>query len=792
MKKMKRWGLVLLSMIVLLILGLYAYWNSFTPKYEGEQSLSGLKAEVNVQFDDFGIPHIKASNGPDAYRTLGYIAASERAFQMDLMRRVANGRLCEIFGAGALEADLLFSTVGIREAAQSSEEQFLKNAPEDVQAEVVAYLDGVNAFLSEGTPAFEFTLLGYEPDTFRIADMYSIAGYMAWGLGMAQKTDPLVSNLRDQYGEDWINQLFLHPTETDHHIPSFPMDQASDSLLGFMDVIDLFPVGAFEGSNAWALNSDRTTTGNALMCNDTHIGYGIPQVWYEAHLSFPGMEFYGNYLPGIPYALVGHNDFCTWGLTMFENDDMEFYAEYFPDADHYEHDSIPYPARKRDRVIKIKDAQDTTIQIVETHHGPLVQDVFPLLNNRKNVSMRWDYLKGDNQLFSAFRSMNRAQSMLEFETAVSKIHGPGLNIVYADKEDNIAWWACARLLEWNEGVETKALLDGRYSENEPVNALPFNLNPQQINPPSGVVYSANSQPMMTNGELYPGYYVPETRAERLKTLFGDRKKWDTDGMKELLYDCHNESDRRSAKQFEVLLRKSDIDYSTLEQLGMKYLANLGDYQREEISVSIYTHLLYSLVDTAFSEKMSAEEYQALIKSHWFKRALPELIMDSEHPAWDLKSSGEIETLEDLLPGVYRQCLNELVLKHSKNLDKWTWGDLHTLEFEHPMAQGGALFKSLYNIGPFPSPGSNETLMQSGFVGNTDMAYQTHFGAQMRIVMDCSDMTKGESITPTGQSGHRWSAHYKDQVEMYMNAQWRPMHMNFDFESKLYGEMLFLP
>ena len=792
MKWLKRLSIALFTLIFIAIIGIFLYWSSFTPNYEGEIQITGLNEAVKVQFDDFGVPHIKAQTAEDAYRSFGYIAASERLFQMDLMRRVANGRLCEIFGKAAIDADLLFATVGIQSAALASEQQFLSTAPPEIKAEVFAYLQGVNQFIDEGKTAFEFKLLGYEPETFRVADMFSIAGYMAWGLGMAQKTDPMLSNLRDKHGEDWIKQLFLHPTENDHHIPSFPMDQAKDSLLGFIDVIDLFPVGAFEGSNAWALNSSRTTTGNALMCNDTHIGYGVPQVWYEAHLAYPGMEFYGNYLPGIPYALVGHNDFCSWGLTMFENDDMEFYAEDFVDDTHYNYDSTIYAARTRERSIIIKDAPDTTITIRETHHGPLVHSVFPLLKQREDVSMRWDYLKGENQLIEAFRDMSHAQSLIAFETAVSHIHGPGLNIVYADREDNIAWWACARLLEWNDEVETKAILDGRFSSNDPINALPFNLNPQQINPPSGVIYSANSQSMMTNGELYPGYYLPETRAERLKFLFGEQKRWDVDGMKSLLFDLHSETDKENAKQFEVLLREANKDYTTLEQLGMKYLGNLGDYNREEISVSIYNHVLFSLIDTVFSEKMNPVDFDAFIRSHWIKRAIPELIQDPQHPVWDLQATTEVETLGDLLPDLYSRCMNELVLKHSKNLDKWTWGDLHTLELEHPLARGGALMKNLYNIGPFPAPGSNETLMQSGFVGNTDMEYKAHFGPQMRIIVDFNDLNNSLSVTPSGQSGHRWSPHYKDQVELYMNATWRPMHMSFDFESKLHQELVFHP
>ena len=69
------------------------------------------------------------------------------------------------------------------------------------------------------------------------------------------------------------------------------------------------------------------------MANDPHIGISKPDVWYEAHISYPGYNNYGYYVPTIPFPLIGHDDFKAWGMTMFENDEVDLYAETINPSD---------------------------------------------------------------------------------------------------------------------------------------------------------------------------------------------------------------------------------------------------------------------------------------------------------------------------------------------------------------------------------------------------------------------------------------------------------------------------
>src|SRR5688572_8272527 len=68
------------------------------PQYKGERELSGLEANTEVLFDKWAIPHIYAENETDAYRSLGYLHAQDRLFQMEMTRRLAKGELAEVLG----------------------------------------------------------------------------------------------------------------------------------------------------------------------------------------------------------------------------------------------------------------------------------------------------------------------------------------------------------------------------------------------------------------------------------------------------------------------------------------------------------------------------------------------------------------------------------------------------------------------------------------------------------------------------------------------------------------------
>ena len=205
MRIIKKILLTLLVLIVILAIGLCAYIFHLKPKYEGSVQLNNLEKETTVYFDDFGVPHIYADSEKDAMTALGYVHAQERLWQMELLRRIAPGRLSEIFGGVALKNDKFFAGIGIEEASAKAIAKLDKNSESYKLTQ--AYLDGINQYLEEGVTPIEFTLVGVKKQKFTIKDVYNIFGYMSFSFAMAQKTDPLLTDIKNKYGAAYLKDF---------------------------------------------------------------------------------------------------------------------------------------------------------------------------------------------------------------------------------------------------------------------------------------------------------------------------------------------------------------------------------------------------------------------------------------------------------------------------------------------------------------------------------------------------------------------------------------------------------
>ncbi|MFT4802436.1 MAG: penicillin amidase, partial [Flavobacteriaceae bacterium] len=177
--------LLLIILLVVIVFGFW-YYNHLKPSYSGEVSLTTIETETTVYFDDFGIPHIYADSHMDAIATLGYVQAQDRLWQMELMRRIAPGRLAELFGKNLVENDKFFVSLGIDEYSEKSVANLDTNS--EVYQLMNAYLKGINQFIDEGPTPIEHKLIGLKKEHFVIKDVYNVLGYMAFSFAMAQKT----------------------------------------------------------------------------------------------------------------------------------------------------------------------------------------------------------------------------------------------------------------------------------------------------------------------------------------------------------------------------------------------------------------------------------------------------------------------------------------------------------------------------------------------------------------------------------------------------------------------------
>ena len=777
---MVKWGLLALMILVLaVIIGGYVFLSASKPDYQGEMSLPGLESQVSIHFDDFGVPHIYAENERDLYYALGYVHAQDRLFQMELLRRVGAGRLSEILGPDLIETDRFLRTIGINEIAEHSAKVYLNEDNEPFQIAALAYLEGINSFIDNGATPPEFTLLGIPKEDFTPADLFRAVGYIGFNFNTAMRTDPLLTTIASKLGPDYLNDLVINTIKENTTIPTYMVDSSSIHHITetSLSVLNKLPVPEWMGSNSWVVGPSKSKSGYPLFANDAHIGFSQPSVWYEAHLNSPGFNFYGNHLAGFPFALIGHNDFSAWGLTIFPNDDMDFYKEKTDPENSQQVWAIDHwdPISSRKEVISVKNGEDIEIEVRSTRHGPIINEVSPVIDSLEiePVSFSWTFTKFPCKALQTAYGMAHSRSMREFKQAISQLEAPGLNITYADKDGNIAWWAVARLIKRPPLVEPKMILDGSSGNDDPIGYYPFESNPHAENPPEGFVYSANNQPDSAFGILHPGYYYPGLRGQRIMDLLSGKDNWDLQSFKEMVLD---DTSPLFPDIGQLIVQNLTGELNDQEQEVADILDQWdGSHGSKEIAPSVYYKLTNQLQKNTLQDELGAGNYKIYTTTLVARRTLSNLILNDSSLWWDDINSLEIEDRNQIINKSFRETVAALSEQLGPDPKSWYWERMHSVEHVHAIGQRKP-FNHLFNVGPFPIAGGDEVINKMDF-DKTSSPYKVRSGASMRILIDLADMQNSLSVIPTGQSGHPLSPHYQDQATLFHEGKFRPQLMN---------------
>ena len=780
---MKKIFTILGILLLLTVFGLlgFIFWNS--PKYDGEVSLTGLQEEVDIHFDNFGVPHIYAQNEIDAYRALGYVHAQERLFQLEMMRRVGSGTLAELLGPDVLEIDQFFHTLGIPKHAKESSKALLAQGDSPWKNAAEAYIAGVNEFIEQGKLPVEYLLLGAKPRSYTLDDMHSVLGYMSFSFGMGIKTDPLVTKIARSWGPDYLASLAVQTLPSHHVIPVNYPDSVTTPTLAVESkltaLLDKLPSPLLEGSNAWVISGSKTKSGKVLFNNDTHIGFSSPSVWFEAHIEYPGYSFYGNHLAGIPFGLVGHSRHHSVGLTMFENDDQDFFEEKLNPANPNEilvGDSI-FPITSRTELIQVKGQEPVALTIRETLHGPILNPVVKEINalTSNPVSSWWVYLLEPTRALEAVYQINHAADMQGVADAAALIHAPGLNIMYGDSLGNIAWWAAAKLPIRGPGIHPTIFADGADPASQPLGWYPFSENPQSVNPSSGFVASANNQPDSTrSGIFFPGYYYPGERWNRIAKTITAKKDWDQKSIQDLQLETVNET---SVKNAAYLL--SQVDQSKHENYK-DILADLGNWEGthklNESAPTLYYKWLYHTLRLAMEDELGKESFDTYLQTFIMIGSTEHFLGHEENKWWDKKNTPAKETKAQVIAEALSISLDELSTQLGDDTDDWDWEKSITVEHPHPLGAKKPLDK-LFNVRTEAVEANEEAVNKLAFDLNGTGSYKVTSGPAMRIILDFADVEGSLSVLPTGNSGNRFSKHYADQKELFVEGKYRPQLMN---------------
>jgi penicillin amidase len=778
MKILKSFLSIFVILLIAVILALTIYWFYHKPKYEGEVHLKSIQKETTVYFDEFGVPHIYAKNSKDAMVALGYLHAQDRLWQMELLRRIVPGRLSEIFGSVALKNDKFFVGLGIEEASQKA----IKNLDKNSQSYqlMISYLDGINQYITEGSTPVEFQLLGVKKQKFNVQDVYNIFGYMSFSFAMAQKTDPLLTDIRNKFGMDYLKDFGLKGEFNTTQIKNLKQNTQEYSAISksIASLLDQSPVAPFIGSNSWVIAPPKAKNKKVIFANDPHIGFSQPGTWYEAHIETPDFELYGCYLAGAPFPLLGHNREYAYGLTMFENDDVDFYQEENNPKNNNQYKTKngfkSYEIRKK--TIKVKDSSDVVLNIKVSQHGPIMNDLLAGLESDKPVAMSWIYTQQPNYNIEAIYTLSHSKSMTDFEKGVSLIHAPGLNVMYGDVKGNVGWWATGKLYKHKNGVNPNFILNGSNGEDDNLEFLDFSKNPSAVNPDWNYVYSANNQPSAIDGFLYPGYYLPEDRAKRIVQLLDSKSNWDKKSVGEMIND---NTAAIAPEMVKNLISNLDVkSFSKIEKEAITILKSWkGSNNLENVAPTIYNKWIYLYLKNTFQDELGEETFKQLLGTHCMKQITTRQISSEKSSWWDdITTKDKKENRSEIVTKSFREAIVALEKQLGSSPSDWQWKKVHTVEYQHPIGKV-SLLRSFFNAGPFNVSGSNEVINNQFFDFVDDGFYKVKGGPSSRRVIDFSDIENSLGILPTGQSGNPFSKHYKDQAELYNAGKFRKMKLN---------------
>ena len=415
------------------------------------------------------------------------------------------------------------------------------------------------------------------------------------------------------------------------------------------------------------------------------------------------------------------------------------------------------------------------LEIVSSRHGPIMNSVQDEISHDNPIAMSWIYTQKNNEILETAYKLSHAKTMEDVKEAASKIHAPGLNVMYGDAKGNVAWWASGQLYTHNDHVNPKFVLDGASGKDDPIEYLDFSNNPKAENPEWNYVYSANNQPDSIKNGLYPGYYLPEDRALRIVNLLKDKNDFTKADVAKMIYDVTSMSVVENIKNLATGIDTKN--FSASEKMSLDYLNKWnGFYGKKEVAPTIYNRFVYEVLVATYKDEMG-KSFAQFINTPYQDKAFAEQIVRENSVWWDnVKTTDKKETRSDIISSSYKKAIAFLGNQLGENVQDWTWDRVISVEYPHALGQVAALRK-YFNVGPFKTRGGNEVINNQIFNLDSTGVYKITAGPSTRRIVDFSDVENSLGILPTGQSGNVFSDHYKDQAQKFVDGEFVKMKLN---------------
>lgn len=758
--------------LAVFLVGTYFQVRGALPPYAGQFEVKGLKAPVEITRDRNAVPHIVAGSIEDAAFGLGFVHAQDRFWQMELMRRLGQGRLSELIppalvGSGLVDVDLTMRGLGVYRHASDSVAA-LSPATRSI---LEAYSGGVNAWLADRDQQFglELTLVRllsggrYRPDRWQPADSIIWTKLMALSLDGNWRAELLRTRLLKKIGEDGVN--FLIRPEGDNADATLSMLNAA--FRGF-DLDRLFrsttnvATDKREASNEWVVSGAHSVSGKPLLANDPHLGYGFPGTWYLARMAGPGFDIRGATPPGVPAIALGHNASIAWGFTTTNLDSQDLFIERVDatDPNRYITPDGARPFSVYDETIHVLWGEPVRLRVRETRHGVVINDFSrqydELAPQGHVLALQATALDSGDTTIEALIRLGLAQNWDEFLAVGRKVVSPMQNIVYADTSGNIGLMAPARVPIRRKG-DGSMPKPGWTSEYDWAGFVPFDDLPRAYNPASGIIVNAN-------GRLVPDDYrhfitrdwAEPYRQRRANALLREVERHPVYGMIQIQADNLSPD---AAEILPVLMKgkpRNDRAARVYDMMG-RWNRFLLANRPEPL---IYNAWLMEVQRGVFAERVGPDLFANMATPN------VEILLRVLHdrPQWcDSPSTQAVETCEDMAAAALERALDMLTRLQGPQFENWQWGREHYARFAHPLFDRVPLLRDIASV-RFVADGGANTLnrAQPAYAGHRP--FDAVHGATYRGVYDLSDLDNSRFALPLGQSGNMLSPWARNFVE----------------------------
>jgi penicillin amidase len=762
----------------------YLVWMAKTaePDYAGQVSLKGLTEAVRVRFGPHAVPTIEAATLDDLIFAQGYVTAAERMWQMDLMRRLAGGRLAEVFGEDALPTDRFLRTVGLAEAARRA---FADLEPR-YRDLLRSYAAGVNAYRDRaaGRLPLEYRIAGFAPDLWRPEDSLAIGEYMAWMLSLNLREELVFLRLARRLGNRRAAELFM----TDEGIPAPALSPDLPELTGMPDRAGLTadPV-AFDAllamparwglpspgpaSNAWAVTGARTADRAALLANDPHLGAGAPALWYELELSAPGLHAAGVALSGIPLILIGHNQDLAWGFTTAMADTQDLFLERpTPDGRAVERaDGMPEPVATRVERIHIKGReQPLELAVRSTRNGVIANGILgregespmalPGVATPYLLALRTN-LDVPDRAFAGIFGLNVAKSLEEARRASRDLRHASQNAMLAHRDGGIAWQVTGLLPRRGRGLGFFPS-PGWVAGYGWTGYVPQSDNPGLTNPTGEALVTANDRTIPTDYPVNVGQvWMAPYRAQRIVELLTAAQALTPRDMARMQMDrvCLLAGHYQQAlRRLEPELRAHDPEAWRIAEILLAWDRTMdGGSRAAALSVLLQPALYQAL----YGDELG-DDLPSLMTLHLSAyTSLEETVRTGRSGFWDDVGTPETEGPAEIWGRALRGAWGRLQSFGQDPKDQQL-ARVRPLTFTHALDRVPILGR-LFDVGPIGVGGGDYTV--NVMKGSPNDPLRPGVIPSMRVVFTPADWGGTRGVLPLGQSGHRLSPYREDQL-----------------------------